>query len=411
MGEKTYSRKLTAVLSADVKGYSKLMSENEDHTISTLTKYRGIMSTKIKKYYGRVVDSPGDNLLAEFSNISNAIKCAFAIQKSLTAENASLPKDRQMIYRIGINVGNIIHEGQRIYGDGVNIAARLESLAEPGGICISGTAFDQVKNNLKMNFAFMGEKKVKNIAQPVRAYKVLMDPKASIPLIPKLRLDVLLYCGASFATVVLGYMQSLRYLIADTEKLNHYTLLNPLSLALSNLFLQISLGVLICLFSVSVLKQKAISRAFLRFPNGCYFFSVSFIVLYLATSYLPLGIGEDINKTLHESNNLFVQVNENGGQIYKSPNTDSDVIQKINRGDLFLLNDVKVEQSTTWNKVLIGKQTYGWVQRVIPAKVGVEAKRLTLTKKFTYTTFDLGILVLGTLFFIFGFVRFKNEPK
>src|SRR5712691_4331697 len=141
-------RKLTAILSADVKGYSRLMGDNEEATIRTLTAYRDVFAAHIQQHRGRVVDSPGDNLLAEFASAVDAVQCAVAVQQALQAKNAELPEPRQMQFRVGINVGDVVVEGERLYGDGVNIAARLESLAEPGGICISGTVYDQIKNKL-----------------------------------------------------------------------------------------------------------------------------------------------------------------------------------------------------------------------------------------------------------------------
>ena len=166
------SRKLAAIFSADVKGYSRLMGDDEEATIRTLTAYREVMTTLIQQHRGRVVDSPGDNLLAEFASAVDAVQSAVEIQRELKAKNADLSDSRKMEYRIGINVGDVIFEGERLYGDGVNIAARLESLAEPGGICISGTVYDQVENKLALGYEYVGEQEVKNIAKPVRVCRV-----------------------------------------------------------------------------------------------------------------------------------------------------------------------------------------------------------------------------------------------
>jgi len=175
--EQKITRKLKAIMSADVKGYSLLMADNEIATIHTITSYREIMKTLIEQHKGRVVDSPGDNLLAEFQSVVDAVQCAVKIQKSLKVKNDELPSERRMEFRIGINIGDIAQEGNRIYGDGVNIAARIESLADPGGVSISGTAFDNVRNKLDYGYKYSGEQKVKNIANPVKLYKLLTDPK------------------------------------------------------------------------------------------------------------------------------------------------------------------------------------------------------------------------------------------
>jgi adenylate cyclase len=171
-------RKLTAILSADVKGYSRLMGADEEGTLRTLTAYREVMAALIQQHHGRVVNAPGDALLAEFESVVDAVKSAVEIQQELAKRNAGLPTDRRMEYRIGINLGDIMVEGEAIYGDGINIAARMESLADGGGICISGTAFDQVENKLSLGYEYLGEQTVKNIAKPIRVYRVLMEPEA-----------------------------------------------------------------------------------------------------------------------------------------------------------------------------------------------------------------------------------------
>jgi len=179
MAQEGLKRKLTAMLSADVKEYSRLMSQDERGTIRTLTTYKEAMTKLIQEYKGRVVDSPGDNLLADFSSVVDAVNCAVEIQRELSERNAELPSARQMEFRIGINLGDVVEEEGRIYGDGVNIAARVEGLAEGGGICISGTVYDQIKNKLGLEYDYLGEQTVKNIPEPVRIYRVLSVPGAA----------------------------------------------------------------------------------------------------------------------------------------------------------------------------------------------------------------------------------------
>jgi adenylate cyclase len=183
MTEESFKRKLIAILSADVEGYSRLMGEDEDATIRTLTAYRELMSTLIQKHRGRVVDSPGDNLLAEFLSVVDAVRCAVEIQEELRVRNAELPENRRMEFRIGVNLGDVVEEGDRIYGDGVNITARVEGLAEAGGICISGTVYDSIKNKLSLSYEFLGEHTVKNIKEPVRVYRMRIGPEAAAPVV------------------------------------------------------------------------------------------------------------------------------------------------------------------------------------------------------------------------------------
>lgn len=168
-------RKLTAILSADVVGYSRLMGDDEQATVSTLTAYRQIFAQHIAAHDGRVVDSPGDALLAEFSSAIEAVEGAVEIQRELAGRNASLPEHRRMRFRIGVNVGDVTEQDGALYGDGVNIAARLESIADPGGVSVSGSVYDQIEGKLPVTFEFVGEQSVKNIAKPVRTYRALLD--------------------------------------------------------------------------------------------------------------------------------------------------------------------------------------------------------------------------------------------
>ena len=176
MTAEKFKRKLTAILSADVKGYSRLMGEDEEATVRILQEYKEVMASSIQHHRGRIVGTAGDSVLAEFASVVDAVRCAVGIQEELKDRNRGLPEDRRMEFRIGVNLGDVVEEGETIYGDGVNIAARLESLAEAGGICISGTVYDHIKNKLAFGYEYSGEQTVKNIKEPVRVYRVLMEP-------------------------------------------------------------------------------------------------------------------------------------------------------------------------------------------------------------------------------------------
>jgi adenylate cyclase len=163
------------------------MEEDELATIETLTSHKEIMRKLIRQYRGRVVDSTGDNLLAEFASVVDAVQCAVEVQQVLSAKNETLPENRRMYFRIGINSGDVVEEGERIYGDGVNVAARVESLAEGGGISISGTAYDQLGKKLPLGYEYLGEQSVKNIEKPVRVYRVLTEEEAVGKVIGEIR--------------------------------------------------------------------------------------------------------------------------------------------------------------------------------------------------------------------------------
>ena len=171
------TRKLTAIFSADVVGYSRLMRDDELATIDLLSSYRELMTDLVDQHKGRVIDTPGDNMLAEFSSVVDAVQSAVAMQRELRARNGRFPEDRRMLFRIGINIGDVVQDEDRIYGDGVNIAARLEKIADPGGICISRSAYDQIESKLPFGYEYLGEKTAKNIDKPLYAYRVQIDPE------------------------------------------------------------------------------------------------------------------------------------------------------------------------------------------------------------------------------------------
>jgi len=204
MAQEGFKRKLTAILSADVEGYSRLMGDDEEATVRTLTSYREVLSTLIQQHNGKVLDSPGDNLLAEFVSVVDAVQCAVAVQKEIKSRNDELPENRRMQFRIGVNLGDVIEDQERIYGDGVNVAARTEGLADGGGVCVSGSAYDQIAKKLPLGYEYIGEQKVKNIEKPIRVYRVLMDPAAAGKVIGEKRPISRHWRWAAFALLVVA---------------------------------------------------------------------------------------------------------------------------------------------------------------------------------------------------------------
>jgi TolB-like protein/class 3 adenylate cyclase len=183
MADEGFKRKLAAILSADVIGYSRLMRDDEEATVRDIAAHRVLISDIIQQHNGRVVDSPGDNILAEFASVVDAVNAAIKIQQEIKRSNADTSPDRRMEFRIGINLGDVIEEEQRIYGDGVNIAARVEGLAAAGGISISGTVYEHIKDKLSLGYHYLGEQDVKNISEPVRVYRLLTGPEDAGKLI------------------------------------------------------------------------------------------------------------------------------------------------------------------------------------------------------------------------------------
>ncbi len=215
-------RKLTAILSADVKGYSRLMGEDEKGTVRTLNVYREVMANFIQHHHGRVVDATGDNLMAEFASVVDGVECGVEIQRELKVRNAELPENRRMEFRIGINLGDVVEGEGRLFGDGVNIAARLESLSDAGGICISGTAYDHIRNKLSLGYEYLGEQTVKNIAIPVRVYKVLMEPEAAGKVIGERKAR-----RAQWQWAIIGFVVAMIVALAAAVIWKHYPSSTP----------------------------------------------------------------------------------------------------------------------------------------------------------------------------------------
>src|SRR5215475_5604096 len=170
------TRRLAAILAADVAGYSRLMGADEEGTLSRLKAHRReLLDPKVAEHHGRIVKTTGDGILVEFTSVVDAVECAVSLQRGLAERNANVPEHERIQVRIGINLGEVIVEGDDRYGEGVNVAARLEQLADPGGICVSAKVAREVEKKLAFGFASMGDQYVKNIAEPVPAYRVVLD--------------------------------------------------------------------------------------------------------------------------------------------------------------------------------------------------------------------------------------------
>src|ERR1700686_1629634 len=176
------TRRLTAILAADVAGYSRLMEADEEGTHERLkAHFQQLIDPKIAGHRGRIVKTTGDGMLAEFASVVDAMRCAAEVQRAMIDRDAATPDERRIRFRIGINLGDVIAEGEDIFGDGVNVAARLEALAQPGGICVSGTVHDQIRDRLPYPLDDLGEQSVKNIARSVRVYALRSDAIADLP--------------------------------------------------------------------------------------------------------------------------------------------------------------------------------------------------------------------------------------
>jgi TolB-like protein len=172
------SRRLAAILAADIAGYSALMGADEARTVRDLKGHQAVVLPMVGEFGGRIIDTAGDGILAEFPSVVNAVKCAVAIQSKMAERNTGIEPERRMQFRVGINIGDVVFDEARIYGDGINVASRLEVIAEPGGICISSKVYEEISGRIGLTYDDMGQQQLKNIARPVRAYRVRVDRAA-----------------------------------------------------------------------------------------------------------------------------------------------------------------------------------------------------------------------------------------
>ena len=175
MAEERMERRLSAILAADIAGYSALMGADEARTVRDLKAHQAVVLPMVGEFAGRIIDTAGDGILADFPSVVNAVECAVAIQSKMAERNAAIEPERRMQFRVGINIGDVVHDEARIYGDGINVAARLEGLAEAGGICISSKVYEEISGRIDLACRDIGEQQLKNIARPVRAYQVRLD--------------------------------------------------------------------------------------------------------------------------------------------------------------------------------------------------------------------------------------------
>jgi adenylate cyclase len=202
------SRRLAAILAADIAGYSALMGADEARTVRDLKGHQAVVLPMVGQFGGRIIDTAGDGILAEFASVVSAVDCALALQKTMAERNSTVEQARRMRFRIGVNVGDVIYDEARIYGDGVNVAARLEGIAEPGGICLSEDAYRQVRGKLDVPIADAGEQRLKNISNPVRVYRIGPSAVAAAaaqarPAELKRRWPVQATAGAAMAVAVI----------------------------------------------------------------------------------------------------------------------------------------------------------------------------------------------------------------
>lgn len=412
------SKKPITIVFTDIKGSTKHWDEHGDIRGRLMVdRHNRLVFPVIRKFRGKVVKTIGDGVMASFKKPENALRSAIAIQQALENEREK-DKSFQLKVRIGIHTGKAIVEPNDIYGDAVNMAARLESQSKAGEILTSrATALQLNKKDFKISkkgtFTPKGKKK------PMAIYSCdwqslprLIDNirlQEYVPVIPRQKALVFAYFIASIFGLYFLYLKYLRYLIADSEYIA-LLILNPHDIFYKHTAISAIIISLFLIAIVIILNKETIPHFILKSIYGGFCFCVVFFIIYLPLVYLPLNFIPKISENIFQSRHLFVETLEDHTDIHQDPSVASPVVMTLNSGTLILLSDTKSKNKIRWNKVLIGKKIFGWIPRIIPAKIGEPEKRLTIANKFYFRYRDLYALIFAILGFIWGYVNFKIQP-
>ena len=375
-----------------------------------------LMFPIIKKHNGRIIKTVGDSVMAAFKQPRQALRASIAIQQALQHERESDPHIPKI--RIGIHSGRAVVEKGDIFGDPVNVASRIEEKAKANEILISARALRKLNQK-----SFPLEKKVRFTPRgkknPMTLYKCLWQKaEGTIPetghsvrrLGPLQKWQIF---GAGLINVcmlVFIYFKYLRYILVDSEELA-LLLLNPGHLLIDYpvTAMCLGLGLIGCIFIL--IRLRTLPMGAFRVLHGGVGFCIAFFLFFIPTVWFSLSIGLKSENILYRSKHLFVEITEAGAPVRRQPSDSAPLIRTVPRGMLLLLNDVESNGDRVWNKVLIDRNTYGWIPRIQPPKIGVPEKRISLAYKFYFRVRDVYNFFIGIIGFIFGFFRFKLRAE
>jgi class 3 adenylate cyclase len=412
------SRKPVTILFTDVEdstGYWDVYGDLDGRLMIDL--HNRLISPVIKQHRGRIVKHIGDSIMASFKSPKNALKASIGIQQILEKrrnEDAAF----HMKVRIGVHTGQALVEDSDIFGDAVNLAARVQGLAKGNEIYISNDTASLLKKEA-FDLVKAGSFVPKGKQNEVTLYKCQWQEYPSLiagikqnvfmHVVKRQKIEFLIYSIASIGIVYFLFIKYLRYLLADKE-----------ALALLTLKLQLILDARIAIPGVLAIaalagvflaiRTRTIPHLTLSLLKGGFGFAIGFLLFFLPAHYLHHLLGPDWNKTLHQSHHLFVEVVEDDAGLHRKPAETSPLILKVPEGTVLLLADVVKKRKTTWNKVLVAKGRYGWIPRVVPAKIGVPRRRLSIANKFYFTYRDFAALIMGLAGFVWGVLSFRIRP-
>ncbi|MCK5554527.1 MAG: adenylate/guanylate cyclase domain-containing protein, partial [Deltaproteobacteria bacterium] len=320
--------------------------------------------------------------------------------------------------RIGIHTGKALVEDKDVFGNAVNVAARVESYGKGDEIYVSGGTASNVSKKAfglvrKGTFVPKGKRRPVTIYRlPWKKYPSLIDDireGSLLPVVERQKFEVLVYSLASLGILSFLFLKDLRYVLADSESLS-LLFLNPRLILEIHIAIPITIGVVAIAAVLLLMRLKTIPHVALGLLKGGFGFAAAFVLFFVATNYFGLEIGSNWSEKLYQSRHLFVEVQEDGTGVHKRPSKTAPIIRRVNSGNILLLADVAMRGGIKWNKVLVGKRKYGWIPRVVPARFGVPEKRITIAYKFSIRNRDLYALIAGLLGFIWGALSFRIRP-
>ncbi len=421
------SRKQVTILFTDIEGSTEMWDKSGDiEGRLMIDQHNRLLFPVVKHFKGSIIKTIGDAIMASFKKPQNALKAAIAMQQMLEKERLENP-NFDMRVRIGIHSGDAVVEKNDVFGDVVNVAARVEAEANGSEILISSDLWEHVKNqgfklSLKGSFTPKGKRKKLNLHKcKWESHPSLIDNVKTdrfMPVEKTQRYELLACLALALSTNYFIFNQYIRYFLMDSEKLAYFFLSPGQIYEYRPLLLTAIVCAAITIYTAwfIIFKIKRIPIFLLKLVTGVFGASIIFITLYGIAHLLPIedylnkGIKGNLNKVIHESEYLLVKVTAEKASIFNIPSTKGKVIKTLKKGMLLLLVDVKKEGNITWNKVPVSNNSYGWVARVIPPQLGVPEKRLTRTTKFYFRNIDFYILSLSIFGFIWGMFKFRIRP-
>jgi class 3 adenylate cyclase len=372
----------------------------------------------VRKFKGRIIKTIGDSIMAAFAKPEYAMKAAVAMQQSMAMERQGDDSFRIRI-RIGVHTGDAIVEKEDVYGDLVNVASRVEALGKGNEILVSQATTSYIDDEYAFNFKQKGwfVPKGKNNKLYVytcdwKSHPLLIDQiinSSSLPVSRRQKIELGFFLSAFLGVLYFIYLKYLRYLVSDSEEvallyLNFSNILDNYPYIIG------CIGCMFLILFIVFIRKQMWPLAVMRLIKGGFVFSVGFIIIYLVAHYVPISKENKWDEVLDSSNHLYVEVLENNSSIFKEPSLNGQELRQMKAGQLLLQTDYKKVGSLAWNKVLLGTGEYGWIVRVSPPQMGVPEKRVSEAYKFHFRYKDLYAFILGFLFFIYGYWKFRIRP-